>query len=297
MLGPARALKCLSPAVAVVKVSVGSMVSSHSTGAHGTVFQATLDDLTVASPIAMRIAVKCFREKDAFIQECEALTLLQALPDKTGFIRWIGPVDPSSQLPPGYVAAIGFERAQTDLAQLIEHVPRYQDMRLEWGAYAKQLWQSIRTLHEHGLIHGDIKSDNILLVCRDGKKQAVLGDFGSMGMTGSVATVVSTYPLPSGLPVTQRWDEFGFAIILTQLSDRRVAVTDDLLQDRCNRPAQQRCLQKATGILRNTLSHIQPSHHKVLHTLWAPLLQQAIQTMTHECHMMTPVSSPASHDA
>lgn len=57
-----------------------------------------------------------------------------------------------------------------DRAERIQHV-------YEW--IADDLIEAVDDLHRHGLIHGDIKPQNVLMVMESGEMQVRLGDFGS----------------------------------------------------------------------------------------------------------------------
>jgi len=176
-----------------------------------------------------RMAIKWVTASE-FEKECQAIQLLTATTHHEGLIQVWGQADPDLTKPDGYTHGICMELAQTDLAQAITHHAHKTPPPTEWVTFATQLFTAITTLHERGLVHGDIKSANALIVTRK-TPVCVLGDFGSVTHEGHTQHEGCTYPLPSGLPVSSEWDRYGWAIIIAEMTSQNVTIAHGLHHD------------------------------------------------------------------
>ncbi|KAF2183706.1 hypothetical protein K469DRAFT_206577 [Zopfia rhizophila CBS 207.26] len=79
------------------------------------------------------------------------------------------------------------ERAHSSLTAFIKDYPIRGDTITTYEIYRKiclDVGRGIEAIHDLGLIHGDVKLDNILLFSKDGKRTAKLSDFGLTSAAG-----------------------------------------------------------------------------------------------------------------
>ncbi|KAK6530291.1 hypothetical protein TWF694_003653 [Orbilia ellipsospora] len=94
--------------------------------------------------------------------------------------------------PEGTVPCLVFERAVTDLSSYLrENCPVPAEVMI---LLSSDIASALSAVHSHGLTHGDLKPQNILLFQRGGRLTAALADFGTCGVTDQSYLDVGVIP-------------------------------------------------------------------------------------------------------
>ena len=102
-----------------------------------------------------------------------------------------------------------------DLVSLVGTAPQH------WLPALRSVVDALRTLHEHGLAHGDVKARNVLFAA---DQSARLIDLTSARAVDAPAfRTTAAYGLPAGMPATARAvDCFAVAVLLYELTTGRL---------------------------------------------------------------------------
>lgn len=93
--------------------------------------------------------------------------------------------------PPGIRPCLLFDLAVSDLEKYLQRMRSQGIPGREMISLCSNVADGICALHSSGLVHGDIKPDNIFLFHRDGKLTATIGDFGSCGVSAQTSGVIN----------------------------------------------------------------------------------------------------------
>lgn len=94
------------------------------------------------------------------------------------------------QNPPGIKPCVLFDLALSHLKQYLESQGTGEILPQELTRLALDVACGIGALHTCGLVHGDIKPENILLFNRDGVLTAAVGDLGTCGSSRQASGVI-----------------------------------------------------------------------------------------------------------
>ena len=151
--------------------------------------------------------------------------------------------------------------------------------------YIRQVGDAVKTVHQNGLLHRDIKPQNLIL--REGTPQVVLIDFGiarelTPGLTQTHTHMVSEgyAPIEQYLPQAKRspvTDIYGLAATLYTLLTGKVPIAA-LLRDRCPLPELRQLLPGISASLNEAVMRgmaMEPLHRPATVEAWLALLPGA----------------------
>jgi serine/threonine protein kinase len=148
----------------------------------------------------------------SFLNEIELLQKCAFIPG----IRHVGEVVVNSS---GIVKGAFFEYCEQ--GDLFAYLHRHQLTQEQKGGIALDILRTVAQLHRVEKVHCDIKSENILLTCVEGKLRARLADFGHSRNQGTKAKLIGTRRLipPEGFsePVHPSRDMWSCGLLLTEL--------------------------------------------------------------------------------
>ncbi|KAK6540707.1 hypothetical protein TWF694_008099 [Orbilia ellipsospora] len=96
------------------------------------------------------------------------------------------------KLVPGIRPCLLFEIAVSDFQDFLDTHWREKRPAIELVNACSQISNGLCALHAHGLVHGDIKPENILMFFRDGENVATVADLGTCGLEGQSDDIVGT---------------------------------------------------------------------------------------------------------
>jgi serine/threonine protein kinase len=111
--------------------------------------------------------------------------------------------------PVGTRPCIVFEKALMTLSTYLRHhaVHLCQDSVI---TFVSDLTAGISAVHAHGLVHGDLKPDNVLMVLRHGRLTCALADFGTSGTSGQSVKEYGVIPGTPGFRAPENYESSDF---------------------------------------------------------------------------------------
>ncbi|KAI3316853.1 kinase-like domain-containing protein [Xylariaceae sp. AK1471] len=112
------------------------------------------------------------------------------LRDHPNLPRVLGVFFREEERPAGIRPCVLFDFAFSDLKQYLTSQRSVGILPQELARFASNVANGIGALHSCGLVHGDVKPENILLFDRDGVLTAAVGDLGTCGISSQVSGVI-----------------------------------------------------------------------------------------------------------
>lgn len=206
-------------------------------GGHGIVYKGILDDdrvvaikRTVVTDERQSGTASEFRQKDEFLNEIGILSQI----NHKNVVRLFGccleeeiPMLVYEFVPNGTLSDFIHKQDSGSAISL--------DIRLKLAAESAEALAHLHSSTSHTVIHGDVKSSNILL---DENKMAKVADFGAstLMLTDETKTVSFVQGTPGYIdPVycetrrlTKKTDVFSFGVVILELMTRKKAIWDDV---------------------------------------------------------------------